>query len=310
MLRARNGGRLLQGEADYQLHLIYLWYEHRPARAIELLHGLQQHYPGNPLFPALVADVQDAYLHDMTASLDSWRRVLALARQQRVNFPSLAEAEARLGAAKQLDALQLTDAAIDLLDGVVAKQADAPYSSLAQAYLRLGEAHDRLGSREAAVLAYKRAAAAAPPDDPYDIRNRANDLARRVPDRKRAEAYRLSLEGWRHLEDGELVAASGALERSLALAPDDPVANYRLGRVLEARKDESGALARYAITIRNARTCPPSILATAYLDTARLYERTAHRSDAIRAYRTASTLFGASAETRLAAGRALARLDP
>ena len=35
MLRARNGGRLLQGEADYQLHLIYLWYEHQPARALD-----------------------------------------------------------------------------------------------------------------------------------------------------------------------------------------------------------------------------------------------------------------------------------
>jgi hypothetical protein len=310
MLRARNGGRLLQGEADYQLHLIYLWYEHRPARAIELLRGLHQHYPGNPLFPALVADVQDAYLHDITASLETWRRLLALARQQRINYPSLAEAEARLGAAKQLDALQLTDDAIDLLEGVVARKAEAPYASLAQAYLRLGEAHDRLGSRDAAVLAYRRAAAAAPPDDPYDIRERANDLARRVPDRKRAEAYRLSLEGWRHLEDGDLLRASASLERSLALAPDDPVANYRAGRVLQARKDDSGALARYALTIRNARTCPAPILATAYLETARLYERASRRSDAIGAYRTASTLFGASAETRLAAGRALARLDP
>jgi hypothetical protein len=310
MLRARNGGRLLQGEADYQLHLIYLWYEHRPARAIELLHGLQQHYPGNPLFPALVADVQDAYLHDITASLDSWRRLLALARQHRINFPALGETEARLGAAKQLTALQLTDDAIELLEAVVAQRPDAPYSSLAQAYLRLGEAHDRLGSRDAAVLAYKRAAAAAPSDDRYDIRARAEDLARRVPDRRRAEAYRLSLEGWRHLEDGAMRQASAALERSLTLAPDDPVANYRFGRVLEARKDESGALAHYAITIRNARTCPAPILASAYLDTARLYERSARRSDAIAAYRAASTLFGASAETRLAAGRALARLDP
>ena len=30
MLRARDEGRLLQGEADYQLHIIYLWYEPRP----------------------------------------------------------------------------------------------------------------------------------------------------------------------------------------------------------------------------------------------------------------------------------------
>jgi hypothetical protein len=27
MLRARNGGQLLRSEADYQLHLVYLWYE-------------------------------------------------------------------------------------------------------------------------------------------------------------------------------------------------------------------------------------------------------------------------------------------
>src|SRR4029453_19202170 len=68
MLRARNGGRLLQGEADYQLHLIYLWYEHQPARALDLLRGLQKHYPGNPLFPAQIAEIQDVYLHDVTAS--------------------------------------------------------------------------------------------------------------------------------------------------------------------------------------------------------------------------------------------------
>ena len=35
-------GRLLQGEADYQLHVVYLWYEHQTGRALELLRGLQQ----------------------------------------------------------------------------------------------------------------------------------------------------------------------------------------------------------------------------------------------------------------------------
>ena len=33
MLRARSEGQLLQSEADYQLHLIYLWYEKQPANA-------------------------------------------------------------------------------------------------------------------------------------------------------------------------------------------------------------------------------------------------------------------------------------
>ena len=34
MLRARNRGRLLQGEADYQLHIVYLWYERQTPRAL------------------------------------------------------------------------------------------------------------------------------------------------------------------------------------------------------------------------------------------------------------------------------------
>jgi hypothetical protein len=40
MLRARSRGRLLQGEADYQLHVIYLWYERQTPRALQLLESL------------------------------------------------------------------------------------------------------------------------------------------------------------------------------------------------------------------------------------------------------------------------------
>jgi hypothetical protein len=42
MLRARSRGRLVQGEADFQLHVIYLWYERQTERAIELLRALQR----------------------------------------------------------------------------------------------------------------------------------------------------------------------------------------------------------------------------------------------------------------------------
>jgi tetratricopeptide (TPR) repeat protein len=308
MLRARNGGRLLQGEADYQLHLVYLWYEQQPARALELLRGLQKQYPGNPLFPATVADIQDRYQHDVTASLDSWRALLEVARAQRVNLSALAEVQARLGAARQLEVLQQTDHAIELLQGVVARRPSAPYSALAQAYLRLGEAHDRLGSRAEAAAAYRSAAAAAPPDDPYDVRDRSADLLRRTPNSRTSEAYRLSLEGWRLLEKDDLPAAADALERSLALNAQDPVAHYRLGRVLQARRDDAGALAEFETAIQHARTCPAPILATAYLEAARLHERAGRGGEAISAYRRATTLFGGAEETRNAATRALARL--
>ena len=98
-------GRLLQGEADYQLHIVYLWYEHQTGRALELLRDLQQAHPGNPLFLTQIAEIQDVYQHDVMASLDSWRALLAQARADRVYAAGVAEVRARLGIARHLDAL-------------------------------------------------------------------------------------------------------------------------------------------------------------------------------------------------------------
>jgi hypothetical protein len=309
MLRARSRGRLLQGEADYQLHIIYLWYEQQARRAIELLRGLQARYPGNPLFPMELAEIQDAYEHDITASLETWQGLLAAAREQRVNNAALAEVRARLGAARMLDRLYLTDHALEHLQGVIATKPQLPYSSLALAYLRLGQAHDRLGARPSAVAAYKAALAAVPPGDPYDVKGQAADHIRRRPDIRRAEAYRLSLDGWRRLERTDLAGASKALERSIALDDEDPVARYRYGRVLQALREDAAALAQFEHAIRATRACPPPVLGNAHLESARLHERLGHRDEALSAYRIASTLFGAAAETRSAAARALTRLE-
>ena len=71
-----------QGEADYQLHIIYLWYERQTRRAIELLYAPQARYPGNPLYLAQIAQIQDVYEHDIVASLETWRQLLAAAREQ------------------------------------------------------------------------------------------------------------------------------------------------------------------------------------------------------------------------------------
>jgi hypothetical protein len=308
MLRARERGRLLQGEADYQLHIIYLWYEQQPARALQLLRGLQQRYPGNPHFPAQIAHIQDAYEHDVTASLDTWRALLAAAREQRVNAAALAEVQARLEIARLLDGLYQTDHAIEQLQAVVAMKPDAPYSSLALALLRLGEAHDRLGARAAATNAYRSAIAAAPRDDPRDVRSQAASRLRRAPDASKAEAYRLSLAGWRRLEQNDLPSASASLERALALDPQDPVARYRYGRVLQARSRDDAALREFQQTLRSATACPAPILGNAQLEAARLHERAGRRDDAIAGYRVAATLFGAAAETRAAAQRALERV--
>jgi tetratricopeptide (TPR) repeat protein len=308
MLRARARGRLLQGEADYQLHIIYLWYERQTARALHILEGLRQHYPGNPLFLSEIARIQDDYLHDPTASLDSWRALLAASRDQRMNAPMLAEVRARLAIARILDRLHQTDSAIEQLQAVIALKPQSPYGSVSLAYLRLGEAFDRLGDRAAALQAYRDAGEAAPDPDVHSIQSSVKSRTRRTPDARHTESYRLSLEGWRSFEKSDLDEAESMLERSLEINGADPVTHYRLGRVLQSQKEDALALSHLESAIRGARTCPAPILGTAYLEAARLHERSGRKEEAISFYRVVASLFGAAADTRSAATRALTRL--
>lgn len=308
MLRARSRGKLLQGEAEYQLHIVYLWYERQTPKALEILASLREHYPGNPLFLSETARIQDEYQHDITASLASWRTLLGAAREQRSNAPMLAEVRSRLAIANLLERLHQTDDAIEQLEAVIGLKPQAPFGSLPLAYLRLGQAHDRLGDRAAALQAYRNAVALAPSPDVHDVRSAAAAKTRRPPDLKHTEAYRLSLSGWRMLERNDADGAAAALERSLVLHGGDPVARYRMGRALQAKKDDSASLSQFEAAIRAARSCPPPILGHAYIEAARLHERAGRRDEAISYYRIASTLFGSAADTRTAATRALARL--
>jgi hypothetical protein len=308
MLRARTRGRLLQDEADYQLHIIYLWYEQRTERALEILAQLGQRHPSNPLFQSQTAEIQDVYLHDITASLASWRRLLADAGAGHMASAGLAEAQARLAIARHLDTLGLTDEAISELERVVALKPDAPHGSLALAYLRLGEAHDRLNARTKAQAAYRTASALAPAHDARHIRHEAGERLRRTPDARQAEAFRLSLAGWRAFERADLAAAESILDRAIALNPRDPIARYRFGRVLEAQRRDAAALAQFAHVIRDARLAPRPIAGEAHLESARLHERIGQRDLALAEYRVASTYFGAAASTHEAAARAIARL--
>ena len=308
MLRARAHGRLLQGEADYQLQIIYLWYEHRIDQAVALLDSLHDRYPGNPLFLSQLAEVQDTYRHDLSASLETWRALLAAAREQRVSEAALAEIQARLGVARLLDALYQTDHALEQLREVIEARPTRPHGALAAAYLAMGEAEDRLGHRDAAVAGYRLAIATAPAPDSQNVRERATARLRRAPDPIRAEAYRLSLDGFRKLERSDVAGAQALLARSLTLDPKDPVARYRYGRALLPKKDDAAALAEFEHAIRGARQCPPPIAAAAYLEAARVHERLGHRDQAITYYRIASTWFGGGNDTRAAANRALTRL--
>jgi hypothetical protein len=80
MLRARERATILRGEADFQLALIYLWYERRPQDAIAILESLDARYPFNPLFLERIADARAGPLHDRDGSAAAWSRLRDRAR--------------------------------------------------------------------------------------------------------------------------------------------------------------------------------------------------------------------------------------
>lgn len=131
--RAATQGQLVTGEAQFQIHILYLWYENKFREALSLVQGLQRRYPHNPLFHQIEAEILDGYFHDPAASLAASERLLALARAGAVNRPGLAAIVARLNMARQLRALQRTEAAIAQLDAIIAAQPAAPAGALARA---------------------------------------------------------------------------------------------------------------------------------------------------------------------------------
>ena len=102
MEQTRSQGILLRGEADYQLHLIYLWYEHQPMLALRLVEDLRARHPHNPEFSRRLASVQSDYLRNNRAALQTYQALLDAAREGRVAAPAISEVNARLGMAAQL----------------------------------------------------------------------------------------------------------------------------------------------------------------------------------------------------------------
>src|SRR5678816_1345451 len=58
MMRAREHAELLGDEADYQLHIIYLWYEKRPEEALAIVRRLRASHAHNPVFAQAAAEIE------------------------------------------------------------------------------------------------------------------------------------------------------------------------------------------------------------------------------------------------------------
>jgi hypothetical protein len=308
MLAARDRGALLKGEADFQLHYLYLWYERSPPLALDLLQRLDSQYPSNPVFLQRIAEIQHDYQHDYPASAATWERLLARARSGAVSAPELAEARARLGLAAAFDAAFESDRAAEEAQALIRMRPRAPAGALARAYVQLGESEQRLGRSGPAAAAFEEAVRLTSREDPAGVRERARaGLRRRVPAWE-AEAYRLSLDAVRALARGDRAAADAAANRARTLAPTDPVVVVRHARVRVARGE--GALARADLErVLRSREAPPAIVrATAHAELAALLEGSGERARAIEHYRRAAETAGGDPDARSRAREALKRL--
>lgn len=309
MLRTRERGQLLRGEADYQLHVIDLWYEQQFDRALQRLRGLERRHPRNPLFTHLIADVQDVYFHDRAGALATWRGLLDRAGRGEVREAALAQTRARLGAARHLDALEESDAAVEIVAPIIAARPAAPLGATAAASLQQGRSLARLGRESEAAAALRAAIAAAPPADPGGVRAAAREAQRARTDGEAARAYRLSLEGWRAFARGEGAAAERALRAALAIR-DHPAARYRLAHVLRAADQPAAAAVEYerVVASPSAARAAPTFYADACAELAALLERDGHRARALELYDRAANTFGASGDRRAQAAQQAARL--
>ncbi len=105
--RAATRGKLVRGEARYQLHVIYLWYERSGREALEIIRALQARYPQQPAVPADRSG-DPRRLLPRSAPPASRRRSSCSRSPRRgaVHRADLAAVVARLNIARQLIALQ------------------------------------------------------------------------------------------------------------------------------------------------------------------------------------------------------------
>ena len=114
--RRARGAQVLRSEADYQLHLLYLWYEQDAERALALARELRARHPHNPHFVEVEADIHDVHRSDPRGQPAGLARPgRRRAGGSRGAAPDAAAARARLGVAAQLDRLGETDLAIEQL---------------------------------------------------------------------------------------------------------------------------------------------------------------------------------------------------
>ncbi len=309
MQQTRQSGQLLADEAAFQLHVVYFWYENRAADAIALLDELVHQHPRNPFFRRAIAEAQEVYLHDTSAALASWRELARLADTNAVNESAMARSEAHLGFATALDALGDSDLAVAELTRLRGTAPLVPWGITNRVALALGRAHDRLGNRADAEALLRQVDAATARHDPLGLGAAARRLLQKPTPEAKGRAHRLGLEAWRAFTADPAAPVEPRFDQAIALDPHNGITRLHYARVLAARQRTAPAIAELDAALAAAKTTPAATIGEAALLGGRLREQQRDRDGALAAYRRAATTFGAAAETRQAASRAIERLE-
>ena len=169
MLQARERGALLRGEADYQLHWLYLWYEHAAGARARPAAGLDARYPVQSDLPPAHRRSRSATTFTTIAQRGSWQTLLDRATRGTASRGDAAAAR-EIGHARtrshRSSSLAPIDALIDLLRRASAMRHTAPYRASARAISRSESRTSDLAIANARSTAAHRAIAIAPSDDP------------------------------------------------------------------------------------------------------------------------------------------------
>ena len=230
-------------EADYQLHTVYVWYEKDTERALE--HGAR---------PARAASAQSPcsprrWPTPRTCICRTTRPACARGRRSwptpgPAAWPGPSRRRCARGWAWPASSTgcRRPTSPSSTCAAWWRRRPHAPVGALADAYLQLGDALDRLGAHDDARAAYDAAVARTPAGDPLKTAARARAAQRRTriaPPRRPT--------GSRSRAGGRSSAATSArpVRRSTArwrCGPDDQLTRYRKARLLLAQRHERAAI--------------------------------------------------------------------
>lgn len=287
-------------EVEAQLHEIHASFEKRQDRALEVLRGLRERYPGSPLWGLkLAAQLRDR-LGLYAQSVAVYREVEAASAAGHPHYAPVVAAMAGVGAGEALLLdLRLADAR-DALRAVLAGNALAPWIAPRAGYL-LGRALEFAGDRADALPHYRNGALSPEPE----IRRRAQRALKQPMAAREPQTARLLAEARRLHEAGRTGEAGPLYRAALASMPRNQEAQLRVAEAELAAGRLEAARAPLTRLARESDPEPPWVRPWSRVLLGELHDLAGERAAAVLEYNLVWEEPGGLPELRARAARGL-----